>query len=53
MDARPPSTAPFVRDRSGPGMLRRLRPLDRVLLLTLVPLWAVLFGLQLTKVLGR
>jgi hypothetical protein len=34
-------------------MLRRLRPLDRVLLLTLVPLWAVLFGLQLTKVLGR
>ena len=27
--------------------LKRLRPLDRALLLTLVPLWCVCFGLQL------
>jgi hypothetical protein len=28
-------------------MLKRLRPLDRVLLFTLVPLWAICFGLSL------
>ena len=31
--------------RAQPGVLRRLRPLDRALLFTLVPLWLVCFGM--------